>query len=181
MAKNYGKNLEMDLKTSAKEQGIFFYRIKDVNPMFLKPKASVSKNDYDSFIYRKPNLFPTEFKSTAQKSISFDEKIIKSHQIKALTNAATYEGLIAGFIFNFREYSNQTYFVHIEDFNKIKYIADNGITDHTYESKINKSSIGLDTCREVGVEIKNVKKKVKYRYYIGQMLDELAEKYGDKD
>ena len=175
--KNYGKSLESDIQTSAKEQNIFFYRIKDVNPMFLKPNSNVSKNDYDSFIYRKPNLFPMEFKSTANKSISYDEKIIKGHQIKALTDAATYDGLIAGFLFNFREYDNATFFVHIEDFNKVKYIADNGITDHPYTSKINKSSIGLDTCKEVGIEIHNVKKKVKYRYYINKLLDELIEKY----
>ena len=174
---NPGKILEQDLQNSAKEQSIFFYRIKDVNPMFLKPNSNVSKNDYDSFIYRKPNLFPVEFKSTGQRSVSYDEKIIKAHQIKALTDAATYEGLIAGFIFNFREYGNFTCFVHIEDFNRIKYIADNGITDHEYTSKINKSSIGLDICKEVGIEIKNVQKKVRYRYYINLLLDELIEKY----
>lgn len=175
--RNLGKILEQDIQQSCKEQQLFFYRIKDVNPMFLKPNSNVSKNDYDSFIYRKPNLFPVEFKSTGQRSISYDEKIIKAHQIKALTDATTYEGLIAGFIFNFREFDNTTVFVHIEDFNRIKYIADNGITDHEYKSKINKSSIGLDICKEVGIEIKNVQKKIRFRYYINLLLDELIEKY----
>jgi penicillin-binding protein-related factor A (putative recombinase) len=43
LAKNTGKNFEEELKTSAAEQGIFFYRIKDVNPMFLKANARVLK------------------------------------------------------------------------------------------------------------------------------------------
>lgn len=179
MAKNAGKSFEEDMKQSAIDQGIFFYRVKDVNPMFLKPNARVSKNDYDSFIYKKPNLFPIEFKSTGQKSISFDEKIIKAHQIKALQNAVTYDGLIAGFIFNFREYDNQTFFVHIDDFTKYKYIAENQIKENNYISKINKSSISLDICKEIGIEISNVKKKVRYRYYIKKLLDTLIDKYSE--
>jgi hypothetical protein len=71
--KNPGKEFEEDLKISATEQNIFFYRIKDVNPLFLKPNTKVSQNDFDSFVYKYPNLFPIEFKSSGQKSISFDE------------------------------------------------------------------------------------------------------------
>ncbi|PLR99479.1 hypothetical protein [Bacillus sp. T33-2] len=177
MAKNPGKEFEEDLKKSAKDQNIFFYRIKDVSPMMLKPDARVSKNDFDSFIYRKPNLFPVELKSTAQKSFSFSEKIIKKHQIQALKEAVEYDGLIAGFIFNFRNYENFTVFVHINDFLDYKYVAQNKITRHNYISKVNKSSISLDICKEIGIEIKNFKKKVRYTYYINQLLDELIEKY----
>lgn len=177
LTKNVGKIFEEDLKKSANEQGIFFYRIKDVNPMFLKPNTRVSKNDFDSFIYKKPNLFPIEFKSTGSKSISFDDKIIKKHQIEALEEASKYDGLIAGFIFNFREYDNFTVFVHIKDFLEIKYLSESKISEHRYKSKLNKSSIGLDICKEVGIEIKNVKKSVRYRYYIGKLLEQLIEKY----
>jgi penicillin-binding protein-related factor A (putative recombinase) len=177
--KNHGKLFEEDMKSSAKEQNIFFYRVKDVPPTLLKPNARVSKNDFDSFIYRKPNLFPIEFKSTQNKSVSFEEKIIKSHQIEALKEAVEYDGLIAGFIFNFREYENATYFVHINDFLAYKNIAENEL-ENTYKSKINKSSIPLDICKEIGVEVRNVKKKVRYRYYINKLLDELIEKYNRK-
>jgi penicillin-binding protein-related factor A (putative recombinase) len=177
--KNHGKLFEEDMKSSAKDQGIFFYRVKDVPPTLLKPNARVSKNDFDSFIYRKPNLFPIEFKSTQNRSVSFDEKIIKGHQIEALKEAVEYDGLIAGFIFNFREYDNTTYFVHINDFLAYKHIAENEITDHTYKSKVNKSSIPLDICKEIGIEVRNVKKKVRYRYYINKLLDELIEKFNN--
>jgi penicillin-binding protein-related factor A (putative recombinase) len=177
LTKNPGKEFEEQLKQSAKDQGIFFYRIKDVNPLFLKPNAKVSQNNFDSFIYKKPNLFPVGMKSTAQKSISFEEKIIKKHQIQALKEADEYDGVIAGFIFNFREYDNFTVFVHIKTFLEIKYLSENEISEHRFKSKLNKSSIGLDICKEVGIEIRNVKKKVKYRYYINSLLDSLIEKY----
>jgi penicillin-binding protein-related factor A (putative recombinase) len=177
LVKNPGKEFEEQLKQSAKDQNIFFYRIKDVNPLFLKPNAKVSQNNFDSFIYKKPNLFPVELKSTAQKSISFEEKIIKKHQIQALKEADEYDGLIAGFIFNFREYDNFTVFIHIKDFLEIQYLSQKQISEHRFKNKLNKSSIGLDICKEVGIEIKHYKKKVKYHYYVSQLLDQLIEKY----
>jgi penicillin-binding protein-related factor A (putative recombinase) len=179
LSKNPGKEFEEQLKQSAKDQEIFFYRIKDVNPLFLKPNAKVSQNNFDSFIYKKPNLFPVELKSTGQKSISFDEKIIKKHQIQALEDAAKSDGVIAGFIFNFREYDNATYFVHIRDFLEIQHLSENEIKEHRFNSKLNKSSIGLDICKEVGIDIRNFKKKVKYTYYINSLLDSLIDKYSN--
>jgi penicillin-binding protein-related factor A (putative recombinase) len=179
LSKNPGKEFEEQLKQSAKDQGIFFYRIKDVPTMMLKPNAKVSQNNFDSFIYKKPNLFPVELKSTGQKSISFEEKIIKKHQIQALEDAAKSDGVIAGFIFNFREYENFTCFVHIKDFLEIQRLSQNQIIDHEYKSKLNKSSIGLDICKEVGIEIRNYKKKVKYTYYINSLLDSLIDKYSN--
>lgn len=177
MAKNEGKLFEEDLKRSAADQHTFFYRIKDVPAMMLKPNSKVGKNDYDSFIYKKPNLFPVELKSTKSKSFSFSDKIIKDHQIKALRDAVQYDGIIAGFIFNFREYDNYTAFVHINDFIEIKEMSQKQITKHRFKSKLNKSSIGLDIVKEVGHEIKNTKKVKRYRYYIKALLDELIEKY----
>jgi len=180
LVKNAGKSFEEQLKQSAIDQGIYIYRIKDVPQMMLKRGARVSKNDFDSFIYKKPNLFPIELKSTQSKSISFNEKIIKSHQIKALEDASKYDGLIAGFIMNFRDFDNETYFVHINEFVKLKYYAENQIKDHKYKSKLNKSSISLDNCREIGVPLLNRKKQVKYTYYVNKLLDELIERYGVK-
>lgn len=177
MTKNQGKIFEEDLRISCHEQGIYFYRIKDVPTIMLKSNAKISQNDFDSFIYKKPNLFPVELKSTKAKSISFDNKIIKKHQIEALKEAFEYDGIIAGFIFNFRSYDNYTAFVPIEKFLEIKRLSENQIKDHTYQSKLNKSSINLGTVKEIGIEIKNVKKKVRYRYYINELLDKLIKLY----
>ncbi|MGM7720704.1 Holliday junction resolvase RecU [Metabacillus sp. Hm71] len=178
MAKNNpGKIFEQDIETSCSEQNIFYYRIKDTFiPMELRKRVKVTKNDYDSFVYKYPNLFPIEFKSTQNKSFSFDEKIIKKHQIEALEKAATYDGLIAGFIFNFREYDNKTLFVHIEDFIKYKKCAEEGICEMEYV-KVNKSSIPLEVCEQIGEPIHNVKKKIRYRYYINKLISSLIDKY----
>jgi penicillin-binding protein-related factor A (putative recombinase) len=80
------------------------------------------------------------------------------------------------FLFNFREPDNKSFFVHIQDFVTYKHIAENQL-EHTYQSKINKSSIPIAICQEIGIELKNVKKVKKYRYYLKILFDELIEKY----
>ncbi len=67
-ANNQGKVFEANIEKSAVDQKLFFYRIKDVNPMFLKRGAAVSKNKYDCFLHFKGYLFPFELKSTKDKS-----------------------------------------------------------------------------------------------------------------
>ena len=174
---NAGKEFESDLKNSADKQGIYFYRIKDIPQIMLKANARVSQNDFDSFIYKYPNLFPIELKSTGQKSISFNNKIIKKHQIQALKEASEFDGIIAGFIFNFREYDNFTCFIHINDFLEIQYLSQKQISKHRFKSKLNKSSIGLDICKEVGTELHSEKKSKRYRYDVNKLLDEIIQKY----
>lgn len=171
-----GKKLEEEIEKSCSEQNIFTLRIRDINPMLLKKGAKVPKNKFDYLLYHKLHLFPMELKSTKGKSISFDEKIIKAYQIKSLENAAKFPGVIPGFLFNFREPDNRAFFVHINDFITYKNIAENEL-EHTYRSKVNKSSIPIGICEEVGIEIHNVQKKVKYRYYINKLLDELIGEY----
>jgi penicillin-binding protein-related factor A (putative recombinase) len=171
-----GKEFEQAIETSATEQNIFYFRVRDVNPMAIKPNFKLPQNKYDSLLYYKDHLFPIEMKSTKGKSFSFSESIIKQHQIDNLVEAVKYEGVIAGFLFNFREPNNETYFVDIESFVKYKHIAENQL-EHTYQNKINKSSIPIGICREIGIEVHNVKKKVKYRYYLNKLFDELIEKY----
>ncbi len=174
-----GKVFEESLETSCKDQGIFFHRIKDTYiPPDLRRRVRVTKNKYDSLLFYKQFLFPVELKSTKEKKFSFDESIIKQHQIDSLKEAVKYEGVIAGFLFNFRQPENRAFFVHINDFLKYKNIAENGL-DHTYKSKVNRASIPIGICEEIGTEITNVKKRTKYRYYINKLLDELIDKYGE--
>ncbi|MFA1509863.1 Holliday junction resolvase RecU [Priestia aryabhattai] len=177
MSKNDGKKFEETLKKNSLEQNTFFYRIKDVPQMMLKQGSRVSQNYYDSFAFRNGHLFALELKSTKQKSISFSPKIIKPHQIKYLKEASDYEGVIAGFLLQFRENDNKTYFVHISDFIKYKNTAE-GKLENTYINKVNKSSIPIAICEEIGTELINIKLDVNYRYYIRNLLDELIKKYG---
>lgn len=172
MAKE-GKSFEADMETSAKQQGVFYFRVRDVNPMAIKKGQSVPKNRYDALLFYKQHLLPVEMKSTKSKSISFDESIIKDYQIKSLQEAAKYNDVIPGFLFNFREPDNRVFFVHIDKFIEYKHIAENRIKEHTYASRVNKSSIPIGICEEIGVEVKGVKKKVNYRWYINRLIDEL--------
>ncbi|KAA6472125.1 PDDEXK family nuclease [Bacillus swezeyi] len=178
-ATNQGKVFEANVEKSAKDQRIFFYRIKDVNPMSLKKGAAVSKNKYDCFLHYKGFLFPVELKSTKNKSYSFSEKIIKSQQIKYLKEASKFDYVIPGFLFQFREPENKVFFVHIDDFLTYKNIAENQLK-HTYENKINKSSIPIKICEEIGTEVRWMKKKVNYTYYLNKLCDTLIKQYGNK-
>ncbi len=162
MVKSEGKVFEEVLKKNAEQQKVFFYRVKDVPMTMLKQGARVSQNYYDSFAFRNGHLFALELKSTKQKSISFSPKIIKPHQIKYLKEASDYEGVIAGFLLQFRESSNKTYFVEINEFIKYKNTAE-GKLESTYINKVNKSSIPIAICEEIGTELVNIKLNVKYR------------------
>ena len=141
-------------------------------------RVRVAPNKYDCFMFARSHLFTLELKSTKQKSISFAESIIKQHQIDNLAEANTYDGIISGFIFNFREPDNRVFFVHIKDFIDYKYIAQNQIKEHNYKNKVNKSSISLAICEEIGLEIKGFKKRVKWHYHIKDFITEAINKYG---
>lgn len=178
LAKNEGKQFEVDLSNSCKSLNIFYDRIKDTFlPPEVRSRVPVSKNKYDFYIFDQQHLFATELKSTKQKSFSFDEKIIKQHQIDALLDATEYPHIIAGFIFNFREPENKTYFIHIHDFIKYKGIAQADSAVHSYKSKINKSSIPISICEEIGIKIKNYKKKVHYHYHVKDFIGDAIERY----
>lgn len=177
MAKSPGKQFEHSIAKSAEEQGVFHLRLKDVNlPPDIRTRVKLPQNPYDCLMYYKLHLFPVEFKSTKQKSFSFSNSIIKEHQIKNLLKVSKYENVIAGFIFNFREPEDQTYFVDIDSFIAYKDIAENG-KEHTYKSKVNKSSIPLGIIKEIGTPLTSVKLKTNYRYYLNQLFDELIHKY----
>lgn len=165
---NPGKQFELDLEKSCVKQNIFFDRIKDVFiPPELRDKIRVPKNKFDNYIFKNGWLFPCELKSTGQKSISFDEKIIKEHQIDNLYKTTQYnDQIISGFIMNFRNYDNQTYFIHILDFIEFKNSTD-------------KKSISLDVCSKVGTKINNQIKKVHYHYDILEFISKAIHKYGN--
>lgn len=175
---NIGKIFESEIEQACEDQKIFYFRVRDVFiPAHLRMKIRVPKNKYDSLMYYNNHLFTIEFKATDKaKSFSFSEDVIKQHQIENLKKATEYDGIVSGFIFNFRQTNNETYFVHIDDFLKYKNIAENKLT-HTYKSKVNEKSIPIGICREIGVPVKNVKKQIRYRFYINSLLDELINKY----
>ncbi|RDY88723.1 hypothetical protein [Bacillus amyloliquefaciens] len=169
---NQGKVFEANVQQSAKDQGLFFYRIKDVNPMAMKRGFGVTKNNYDCFLHAQGHLFPLELKSIKAKSIPLAESMIKANQIKHLKQATKFNNVIPGFLFQFREPENKVYFVHINDFLTYKNIAENQLK-HTYKNRVNKASIPIAICEEIGTEVRWMKKKVNYTYYLNKLCDDL--------
>lgn len=179
MAVSEGKKFEHLIKQSADEQHIWFLRIKDVNlPMSVRAKVKLPQNQYDSVAFYKGHLFPLEFKSTKAKSFSLSNKIIKENQINNLQKAAQFDDVIPGFVFNFREPDNLSYFVHINDFLIYKKIAQGEMKSiYPEKIKVNKSSIPIGVIKKIGVPIQQVMKRTNYRYYINQLFDKLINTY----
>lgn len=179
MAKNAGKRFEKDIQDSCKKYDIFFYRIKDSTGAFNKacmncPENSnkfTPKNEVDLLIFKNSILFPLEMKSTKSKSLSFSKSIIKPQQIKKLTEWTQFKNVIPGFLINFRSNDNKTFFLHIDDFN---YYKENPIMK-------NKSSIPFAYCEQEGIEIEHKLKKVNYTYNIKKFINDVKEKYMDKN
>lgn len=129
-------------------------------------------------MFARSHLFTLELKSTKEKNISFSESIIKQHQIDKLLEASTYENVISGFLINFREQpENKVYFIHIKDFVDYQYTAQNQIKDHKYKSKVNRSSIPIGICEEIGIEVKGFKKRVKWHYHMKDFITEAISKF----
>ncbi|OMD87544.1 MULTISPECIES: Holliday junction resolvase RecU [Paenibacillus] len=178
--KKEGKVFEDNLQKSVEQCGekIFFTRIKDVFiPPDLRQRVKVTKNDYDCMMFARSYLFTLELKSTKENRFSFDESIIKQHQIDKLLEASTYEDVISGFVMNFREPENRVFFVPIQEFVDYQNVAQNQIKEHKYISKVNKSSIPIGICEEIGIEIKGFKKRVNWHYHIKEFLSEAINKF----
>lgn len=145
MALSDGKRFEQEF-TSSIDECLYRYRIPDP-PQSFNQQVTLrfsNKNPFDLFVFKKPNLFCLELKTTKTKSFSFPtvqekeeiEKLklcgnkketkelekklksrnIKLHQIDELKKAHN-KGCLSYFIFNFREIDgNPTYAMHIDDF-----------------------------------------------------------------
>lgn len=182
MSRKIGARFQGDVEKSCNEQNIFFHNIKDVYlPPDVRKRVRLPKNKYDIIIFSKGYLFPMELKSTDKKSISFAESVIKQHQIENLEEAIKFERVIPGFLMNFRNQpDNKTFFIPIQEFVKYKHLAENQL-EHDYKcregKKLNRASIPIDICKEIGFEVLNIKKRTRFRYYISDLIDRLIEDY----
>jgi recombination protein U len=169
VAQNSGKIFEDDFRKSI-PHNIYFYRLRDPASSFGGGSENLRfsiQNDYDCFLYKEPNFFPVELKSTKGTSFSIQRdkkeknKMIKLNQIKGLTKASQHSGVLAGFIFNFRSNNNNTYWLNIKNFNE-------------FNSKTEKKSINENDVKEFGgIQIKNELKRVRYRYFIDEFIEKL--------
>jgi len=163
-----GKQFEKDFRDSAElYPDIYIERFKDSAFHGKIEKVRVAQNPCDFIMYKHPNLFLLEMKSTKGTSFSFSEKIIKQHQIDSLMEASEVNGIIAGFLFNFRERQykkfpytkeNSVYFVPIKRFVNFK-------------NKTNKTSINEDDCKHLGYQLKQRKKIIHFEYDVYDMIE----------
>ena len=144
-------------------------RIPDAAQSFApNPSLRFSRKNPFDFIVWNPNtltLYALELKTTKGKSISFERdkkenKAIHYHQIDGLSRVDKYDGIVSGFVIEFRELT-KTVFISISEFNKLISI-------------INKSSINyddLDTHDIKYIEIPQQLLKTHYQYDIQSFFD----------
>ena len=174
IAINEGKRFEQQWKESIDKTDYFYYRIHDAAQSFNQQTSGLrfsAKNPYDCFLYAYPTLFTLELKSTKGTSFSFwrqdfEDKtksqtfLIHKHQIEGLEKASKSEGVISGFVLNFRS-TNHTYFWKINDYLN----CTNGLDKKSFNE--------ADVISNNGFLIKQTIKKVKYNYDIESFVLEL--------
>lgn len=172
--KNSGKRFEEDFSKSVPSY-CFIHRLKDSAQSYNNSRNTrfTWDNPCDFFLYDSIShlLYPIECKTTKYKSMSVqlckdDEssKMIKFHQINSLNKMSEYDGIVAGFFFNFRHFEGEenyletTYFQKIEDFQNMM-------------KNINKKSFNeLDLLTNNATKISGSKKRTRYSWNIDEFL-----------
>lgn len=166
IAKNQGKLFEQDFQKSVPPT-CWTYRLRDNASSFANGSATrfTSSNicDYILFDDISKTLFLIECKSTQGSSVPLS--IIRDNQTKGLIDASKHN-LIAGFLINFRNDTNNTYFISIDNY--VKMVND-----------INKKSFNIkDLLANNAIEIYSSKKRTRYKYDIQEMINKLKEDVG---
>lgn len=146
---NPGKKFEEDFLKSI-PSNIFKLRLKDDTFHFKNVN-----NPADIIIYYKGKLFVLELKSTKGKSLPYAN--IKENQFEGLNKISSVEGVIPGFLINFRSVE-ETYFLGIEQ-------------ALSYKKREDKKSFPLEFIRQNGILIKCKKKRVRFTYIIEDFLN----------
>jgi recombination protein U len=154
--KSEGKQFELDFKASVPSY-VWFYRFKDGTANFNGQKNEnvrfQAKNICDCELYYK-HLFLLELKSTKEKRIPLS--MIRDNQIKELTEAGHFEGILPGFVVNFRS-EEETYFLDIWAFND-------------FVEQETRKSIPLQYFRDNCLKIEQERKRVRYKYNLNTLL-----------
>ena len=163
---NKGKIFEKDFQESVPSD-VYCQKLQDAAIGFNVEESTqrfAPKSPYDYFLYRYPNMWCLELKSTEGTSMSFDGKtpMIKKHQRIELMKA--YEkGCIAGLVLNFRKYP-LTYYVPIQVFEEF--------VKNTDKKSINVKDIQdmIANDVEVPILISQELKQIHYRYAVDRFL-----------
>lgn len=166
IAKNQGKLFEQDFQKSIPPT-CWIYRLRDNASSFANGSATrfTSSNicDYLLFDDISKTLFLIECKSTQGTAVPLS--MVRDTQIKGLVDASKHN-LIAGILINFRNDTNNTYFISIDNY--VKMVND-----------INKKSFNIkDLLANNAIEIYSSKKRTRYTYDIQEMINKMKEETG---
>lgn len=150
-----GKDFEQQFKKSI-PPSFYYYRLKDDMSGF----KSIN-NPCDYFIFNTPHLHLFELKTHKGKSIPFTA--LTQGQIMGMYEAKKFNGIKAGFVFNFRDIA-ETYYVDINDFME-------------YYNTTSRKSVSLDFCKEKGLVVEQQKIRVKYKFNIEKLMEDIVNGY----
>lgn len=162
IAVNEGKRFEQNWKNSCeKYPNIWIYRLKDNAASFGGGNntrfASHNMCDYIMFEDDTRTLYAIECKSTKNTSVPLS--MIRQNQIDELSDAGKHN-LVAGFLINFRNKNNDTYFIEIRDFNQMLLT-------------LNKKSFNIkDLERNNAIYVDSECKKVNHVYEVKKFISE---------
>lgn len=159
ISQNEGKKFEADIKASVPDT-CWIYRLRDNASSFSGGANTrfTSSNicDYIMLDDNSKTLFLLELKSTKNTSISLS--MIRQNQIDGLLEASKHN-LIAGFLVNFRNENNDTFFIDIGKFVEML-------------SGLNKKSFNVaDLITYNAIRVESVKKRTRYKYDIAKLIE----------
>lgn len=164
---NQGKRFEQDFAKSIPDY-VLLYRLPDSAQSFggSQTLRFSRKNPFDYLLWdsKKHLLYALELKTVKGKSISFERssnesKEIHYHQICGLNEWNKYDGIICGFVINFRELET-TVFIDIDSFNNLT----NNIDKKSFNySDLVSSNIPF-------VTIPQTKKRTRFSYDIEKIM-----------
>jgi recombination protein U len=153
---NEGKKFEADIKSSVPDD-VWYYRLRDGTASWGDKETTRFQQsnicDCQLFYY---GLFLLELKSHMGKSLPFT--VFKDEHVEALAQALNF-GIVAGVVINMREIS-ETYFLYAD-------------TIHDFIQSGERKSIPVDFMRERGYRLKAVQKRVRWRYDIKDLIDNI--------
>ena len=166
---NPGKKFEQSFAKSVPDN-VYFMRIKDTVSSYSHGVGSsfTSNNPFDCFMLYNGFFLPMELKSSKEDRFSVQTEEgktgydIKLHQIKSLTEANTFDNVVAGFVLDFR--NGNTYWISILDFNNC--------LQETGKKSINSKDVELYN----GIIISKKIMKVNYKYNILELLEKITKK-----
>lgn len=167
---NIGKIFEEQVRKSIPDYALL-YKLHDSAQSFggnSKLRFS-SKNPFDYILWdsRSHILYALELKTVKEKSISFERQEddtgkIHLHQINGLNEWDKYDGIICGFIIEFREIKT-TIFLEIKEFNRLI-------------EMIPKKSFNYDDLMQLKINYKLISQKKarkRYTYDIDELLSSM--------